>query len=234
MGNQVYKCFDSCSRSSEGCNPQKGCNCASCMDDNQFIKDVLEHMKNNFCVDLQHIHMAGMSAGALMTYNTALRLSDEIASIAPAAGSRIIGYNTKPKHSIALLDFHGYNDDVVPANISDGMERWGGPHGSAVSLDYFYYTPLHEITKVYAEANDCDFSGNLPYPTKYDGEKQFSCNRPHGSCRNGDVVTCVGKFGHTWPLHKEYPEAYAELTIDFFFANPLKGGSVASGNATQV
>merc|ERR1719473_1153089 len=50
--NQVYKCFDSCSRSSEGCNPQKGCNCASCMDDNQFIKDLLEHMKANFCVDL--------------------------------------------------------------------------------------------------------------------------------------------------------------------------------------
>jgi hypothetical protein len=57
-----------------------------------------------------------------------------------------------------------------------------------------------KITAAFAEANGCDFGGNLPRPTRWDGFREFSCNRPHGDCGASAVVQCVGRWGHTWPL----------------------------------
>jgi hypothetical protein len=62
---QRYKCFDSCSRSAAGCDKLKGCNCASCMSDLGFVAELLEELKASMCIDLDHIHVTGMSAGAI-------------------------------------------------------------------------------------------------------------------------------------------------------------------------
>jgi poly(3-hydroxybutyrate) depolymerase len=220
MPLQVYTCFDSCKRSQYGCNPLQGCDAGSCMDDHTFIDELFEHMAKSYCIDLDHFHVTGMSAGAIMTYSLPHRIHNKIASIAPACGSNFLGYNTQINSSIAMLDMHGFTDIYVPANISGG--RFPGPRGSVVSDDYFYYTPTENITKVYANANKCDFSGNLVYKTKWDGMNNFSCNRPHGNCARGDVVQCTGNWGHTWPLHDSHPQAYAELIVQFFEENPRR------------
>ena len=43
--------------------------------------------------------------------------SDILASIAPVAGSPMIGYGDLPSVPISLIDFHGYNDDVIPYDL---------------------------------------------------------------------------------------------------------------------
>ena len=73
---------------------------------------------------------------------------------------------------------------------------------------------MPKITAAFAEANGCDFGGNLPRPTRWDGFREFSCNRPHGDCGASAVVQCVGRWGHTWPLHNTHPFACSRAGVE--------------------
>merc|ERR1712079_986828 len=81
-----------------------------------------------------------------------------------------------------------------------------GPHGSARSEDEFYYTPVPQILRNFAQTAGCK-GNNVPYPNpKYDGDRGFGCNRPFGSCVSGaEVVQCTGEWAHTWPLTHMHP-----------------------------
>ena len=77
------------------------------------------------------------------------------------------------------------------------------------------------MTATFAWAGSCDGASNLPYPTKFDGMHEFACNQPHGRCATGvSIIQCVGRWGHTWPLHNVHPFAYADLVLDFFRRHP--------------
>lgn len=244
-----YTCYKSCKGSPHGCNELRGCNCASCMQDGRFVRQLLDRLESELCVDLDRIHLTGISNGALMVYQLALDLAGRVASVAPVAGSRFLGYNRQPAAPVALLDIHGYADIYVPANasaravttttnVSKPLKHrtivtttvvttavLTGPAGSIASEDDFYYTPLANLTAAYAAANGCA-GANLPRPTRWDGARAFSCNRPHGECGASAVVQCAGDWGHTWPLHEVDPLAYAELVLRFFDEHPLvrRGG----------
>jgi poly(3-hydroxybutyrate) depolymerase len=223
---QRYKCFDSCSRSAAGCDKLRGCNCASCMNDLGFVTGLLEELKQTMCLDLDHIHVTGMSAGAIFTYTLPHHLGHQIASIVPAAGSNFLGYNGELESPVSVMDIRGFSDSYVPANASNGLRQ--GTGGSVLSTDYFWYTPVSNLTAVYGRAVECEGTDTgaaqalayNPYPTKWDGEQSFSCHRPHGRCKKGEVVQCQGAFGHTWPLHEKHPLMFAELAVQFFEQTP--------------
>jgi poly(3-hydroxybutyrate) depolymerase len=144
------------------------------------------------------------------------------------AGSRIYGFNISPRSPISLLEVHGYNDQTVPANASNGMG--GGPPGASVSDDHFYYTEIPHVTRVFADAAGCA-GPNRPYPTPFDRLNGFQCNTPHGACGERSVIQCTGGWGHTWPLHVARPLAYARLVLDFFSAHPLPADEAAEADA---
>lgn len=225
---EQYSCFDSCMRSARGCDTINGCNFASCMDDQAFTRALLARTLRSVCVDLDSIHVTGISAGGMMTYQTAMDLSPLLASAAPIAGSRIYGYNAPPRSPISLLEVHGYQDQTVPANASNGLG--GGPPGASVSDDHFYYTEVPHITRAFASAARCA-GENRPYPTAFDGIVGFQCNTPHGACGERSVVQCTGNWAHTWPLHVVRPFAYARLVLGFFAAHPLPSAAAAEADA---
>lgn len=66
--NDLYVCYNSCLRSKPGCSMRNGCNSASCMDDVGFIKELVDHLVATLCVNLDQIHLTGISAGAIMVY----------------------------------------------------------------------------------------------------------------------------------------------------------------------
>lgn len=221
----AYTCYTSCFSGNHTCHRHLGCNFASCMNDRSFIAALLDELEGKLCIDLDHVHVTGISAGALMVYQVALDLSHRIASIAPIAGSRILGYNFAPTHPVSVLDSHGLSDIYVPANATSTYRSdWPkpGPHGSARSEDEFYYTPTPQVLNMFAKTAECSFNENLPYPQpKVGGIRGFSCNMLYGKCASGaDIVQCTGEWGHTWPLTHTHPFAYAEITIDFFLAHP--------------
>ena len=216
---EQYACFDSCIRTMRGCDYVMGCNFASCMDDRAFIRALLARTLRSLCIDLNRIHATGISAGGMMTYQVALDFGDVVGSVAPIAGSRIYGFNKLPRVPISLLEVHGYDDDTVPANASNGLG--GGPPGSSVSNDHFFYTEVPYILGAFAVAAGCT-GPNMPFPTRFDGIRGFQCNMPRGACGAHSIVQCTGKWGHTWPLHLTRPFAYAGLVLDFFAAHPLQ------------
>ena len=236
----VYKCYTSCTQSPNGCNPHEGCDNSSCMDDKGFLTALLDHLEASLCVDTSSVHFTGISTGAMMVLTMALHIPDRIASVVSIAGSRFLGFNTPPTkagHKVSFMDVHGFEDNTIPANASNGFKptKYPGPHGSGVSNDGFYYTPIPNITSVWAENNGCDNSGNKHFATKFDGvaadddeaggDWKWSCNLPHGDCGGADVVQCTGQWDHTWPFcpYNQYPCAntnYAELTIDFMQSHP--------------
>ena len=65
---------------------------------------------------------------------------------------------------------------TVPANVSNGFLGQPGPAGSTWSSDGFYYTPLDNVTQVYAQVNRCgERDPSAVYETAHDGELYWSC-----------------------------------------------------------
>ncbi len=239
-----YPCHRSC-QVKYGCDDPSeyganGCDCSSCTDDAGYILSVLEHLESELCIDRRRIHATGMSNGALMAYEVATgsnhELSRKIASIAPAAGAPLMGFNDgpHPAGATALLDMRGLIDNTVPANISNGWPApWlpgeAGPHNSATSSDGFYYTPIDNITARWATTLGCANDGIEHYPTRFDGIADFYCVRPHGRCQrpgdgaNAEVVRCYHNGGHSWPwtIQMWFGEFFfAEFIFEFFDRHP--------------
>ena len=221
-----YDCYASCEQS-VGCDVTAGCQCASCYDDIGFIKDMLDLLERELCVDLNHIHATGCSNGGMMAYAVAYGLPDRIASIAPVASAALLGFDEVPQFPTSIMEFHGTGDSIIPANTSESYGDNVAPDGATFSSDGFYYVSQPQMTGRFAEAAQCAAAGKpgkdvVHYPTDYDDVRGLSCVMPYGKCGTGlDVVQCSGSWGHTWPLGSTVPLAYGRMVYDFFAAHPL-------------
>ena len=241
-----YPCHTSCAMLAEhGCDHNDnrsaaGCDCATCADDGLFVEALLDVLEATLCIDTRRIHLTGMSNGAIMNYEATTgrghpSLGRRIASVAPAAGAPLMGFNFPPHAPISLMDIRGELDNTVPANISNGWPApWlpgqvePGPNNSTLSGDGFFYTTIDNITSSWAPVLGCEgpqFAQH--YPTRFDGISGFYCVAPQGRCveqgRHHSLVRCFHTGGHTWPwrlLMLAGENYYAELVFDFFEAHP--------------
>mmetsp|Transcript_122605 Transcript_122605/g.358058 ORF Transcript_122605/g.358058 Transcript_122605/m.358058 type:complete len:441 (-) Transcript_122605:170-1492(-) len=200
-----YPCYTSCqsgpgSLAPQGCRDK--CSSSSCVNDTLFFEALLDHVEDTLCVDRRRMHVGGMSVGGVMAYSMLSKFAGRLASGLPVAGSALLGFWHPPQHPIALMDIHGYMDNTIPANLSNGF-RWPhrkAPHGGVFSNDGFYYTPNIELTSSVAAANGCA-GGPLPWPTPQDGSAEWHCLQPHGACASGQpVVRCVWNGNHMLPF----------------------------------
>ena len=237
-----YPCHLSC-RELHGCDSDDTeavlCDCASCADDDGFVLQLIERLELQLCIDPRRIHAAGYSNGAIMAYEAAtggnVALGRRLASIAPAAGGPLMGFanGPPPLGAVAMLDMRGVLDNTCPANVSNGWPApWlpgqPGPHGSALSGDGFFYSPIDNVTAAWATSLGCANSSTGPvhYPTRFDGIEAFHCVAPFGLRCGGetsDIVRCYHSGGHAWPFAIAMLLGrwwYAELVFDFFEAHP--------------
>lgn len=123
-----YPCMRTCQRAF-GCDPDApneaaGCDSSTCADDASFVGGLLDALEAALCVDRRRVHATGMSNGAIMSYEAATgqntALSVRFASIAPAAGAPLMGFNRAPPAggAVALLDIRGAFDNICPANVT--------------------------------------------------------------------------------------------------------------------
>ena len=96
-------------------------------------------------------------------------------------------------------------DTVVPANISNGFLGQPGPRGSTWSSDGFYYTPLDNLTEVFAQVNGCgEREDAAAFETARDGELLWHCVQPFGECQSGaSLVRCSSLANHVWPSFED-------------------------------
>ena len=134
-----------------------------------------------------------------MTYQIGQSFSDKVASIAPVAGLPLVGFNIKPAYPISLLDIHGTRDHYVPANHSEDYSGWHvAPYQATLSADGMYYTPLHNVTQIWAETDGCSvlnqnqfkvnkMAHNSTFPMAQDTTR---CNSDRAE-RGGEAAACV-------------------------------------------
>eukprot|EP01046_Picozoa_sp_COSAG06_P059613 COSAG06_NODE_12391_length_1388_cov_1.213344_2_plen_136_part_01 len=94
----------------------------------------------------------------------------------------------------------------MQANVSNGFLGQPGPSGSTWSSDGFYYTPLDNLTQIYAQVNRCgEREQGQVYETAHDGQLYWHCMQPFGDgCESGaSVVRCSSLADHVWPSFED-------------------------------
>jgi len=186
-------CYESC----PSCDSSNSCDWTSCHDDIAFTRAMVESVESQFCVDMNSIHLSGVSNGGMFSYYAASRLSDILASIAPVAGSPLIGFGEVPVNAVSLIDLHGVNDDTIPYDHAHAEGT--GPHNSVISWDGYYYEPKHQTIRAWQNEKGC-VEEPQAWPTSMDGVTQFTCRQWDGCNGGTQVVACTGSHGHDYPF----------------------------------
>jgi len=195
--------------------------CGYALDNNvndvQFIRAMLKKLERQFNIDPLKIYATGISNGGKLAYRLACELSDEIAAIAPVAGSLDLP-DCRPRHPVSVVIFHGTADENllyeggVPKKIYDNHPRVDSPVSYAVSF--------------WVKHNGCS---NIPQRE----EKGNILHEVYSEGRDASEVELYTIKGgtHSWPggvkWAKDAPEPTKEISAtdvmwDFFIRHPKK------------
>lgn len=173
------------------------------MDDVGFMRELIYRIEQIYKVDSNRIYVTGFSAGAMLAYLLGAELSDEIAAIAPVAGSigghanetasplRIIA---SPSQPVSVIVFMGTSDPNY--------------YGAKVDIFGFSSLSVHDSVAFWVEHDGCS---KIAQNTTGNPVKSVYSNGLKGT----EVVlyTLIGG-GHEWPSNA------ADIIWDFFKNHP--------------
>lgn len=180
---------------------------ATMVDDVGFVRDTIDAIGREYCVDPRRVFATGMSNGGFLSHRLACEASDRIAAIAPVAG--VLGVlPCLPRRPVPVMHFHGTLDPLV--------SYYGLPLGfTSVPLTFAGWQLRQRCT----------------------GPEQVTYARgdarcvARGGCTGGsEVVLCtIDRGGHTWPGGLPIPvlgvtSRYLDATgmmLDFFARHPM-------------
>ena len=168
------------------------------VDDVQFVRDLLDRVERDWCVDRRRVHAMGFSNGAGFSHRLACELSERVASIGPVSGTVAIP-TCAPRRPVPVLHTHGTLDVVVP--------YLGGSFGGFEAV-------AATITR-WATLDGCSDA-----PTESYRRGNVRC-ATQSRCREGAEVTLctVTNGAHAWPANGDL-RATAHI-LDFFARHPM-------------
>ena len=205
------------------------CNWCGCVDDEAFIRAVVDDIMANACIDRHRVYLTGMSAGGMMTSWLYSRTGDVFAAFAPIAGPNPRDFRGLPAPvdaNASILYLHGTGDTWVR-------------HDGLMSSDGYYYEAVwSEIGHIarHLYGTDCPAipaAGAPPTGGKWsDWAVADAIQAPAGAglaCRTVDcaapgsdsreLVYCLWSGGHNWPKASGKREAALwgnRLMVGFF------------------
>lgn len=207
-------CYDSCPL----CDSLHSCDFSTCHDDIGFIGLLIRTLSDQYCVDMDHVHMTGLSNGGMFAWHAASVAPQlGLASINPVAASPFLGFGLPPAvGKVSVMDFHGLADAVIPENVDMAFSE--GPHGSLVSLwNGFYHSDKKSLMEEWSLNYGCEMN-EVPYETNMDGVGGFHCYER--KCPEGiGMVRCTGSYGHSWPFNNQRIEG-AKIAWEFMKLHP--------------
>ena len=152
-------------------------------DDIAFIRELLDRIESDLCIDAKRVFVSGMSNGAAMSSFVACAMPDRITAIAPVAAS-VFPRTCPGVRAIPVISFRGTDDFCVP--FEGGTSQCGQQFPVAAAKD---------AMKSWAEHDGCN-----PIPA----EQQFSANVDtiaYSECTDDTAVVLfiIEGGGHTWP-----------------------------------
>jgi polyhydroxybutyrate depolymerase len=181
------------------------------IDDIGFIHDLIDKMEQKYTINSSRIYITGLSAGAFMSYSIGAYLSDEVAAIAPVAGtiggrtnkSEPYSYIPNPENPVSVIAFHGTADLNVPY---DGSK---------------FFVSVNTSISFWVEHNECNPSPEINTSASGKIIRSTYTNGDNGT----EVVLYTIKGGpHYWPGNKFYDPideiSATDLIWEFFAAHP--------------
>jgi polyhydroxybutyrate depolymerase len=153
------------------------------VDDVAFIRDLLDSIEADLCIDTQRVFVAGMSNGAAFAQIVACAMPDRITAVA-AVAALVYPQRCGTDAPIAVIGFHGTDDPCVPFA--------GGTSACGQKLPV---TAIEESAKNWASHDGCDIAP---------AEQQLTAHVrtiAYSRCKNETAVVLfvVEGGGHTWP-----------------------------------
>ena len=178
--------------------------------DDDYLIALLDDIEGRYCIDLDRVHLAGMSLGAWRSALTGCRHPNRFASIA------LVTVEVHPGCAMPVIAFHGTADETAP--YGEGADPGVRVTGQLAALP-----GARDNAASWAEAAGCSAPPLVEEPAE-DTEL-----RTYEDCDDGidvQLYTMVGA-GHVWPGSPiELPGAFdhvdaTALILDFFGDHPL-------------
>jgi polyhydroxybutyrate depolymerase len=184
-------------------------------DDVAFIDALIHTLETNYRIDSKRIYATGISNGAFFSFRLACDLGNEIAAIAPVAGSIPVGFNDTCKNDpVSVMMINGTADRLVPY---DGG-RVGGPfvaQGDSI--------PVSQTVSIWVKTDGCTQAPRTSTVLDVDSaDGTTTAIQTFDGCQDGtsvELYTVTGG-GHTWPGGPQYlPPAIIGVTSRDFDAS---------------
>lgn len=201
-------------------------------DDVGFVATMIDRLRQRYRIDAGRIYATGLSNGALFAERLGCDLAQQIAAIAPVAGTMPadMAGQCHPVRPVAVLQIGGTADPIMPFGGGAVADFGGRGEGGRV-------LSFAETGSFWARSNGCANLGMpqaLPVNAPLDRTRVTSA--AYTSCPAGGAVQLltVHDGGHTWPGGPQYARRLAvglasrqidaSATIaDFFLAQPATG-----------
>jgi polyhydroxybutyrate depolymerase len=161
-------------------------------DDVGFVRDMLDNLASDLCVDPQRIFATGMSNGGFLSHRLACELADRIAAVAPVAG--VMGLpSCTPVRPVPIMHFHGTADPLVPYMGGQPLDlpEFGGV------LPTFPSVP--DTFEGWRQRNGCPDPAQQPAAITYQNG-DVTCQTYQDCQGDAETTLCtVDGGGHTWP-----------------------------------
>jgi poly(3-hydroxybutyrate) depolymerase len=180
-------CYASC-RSLGVCTSQDSkCAWASCYDDALFIEQLIDHIGDSACIDLDAIVISGESNGGMLMWDLVKKIPAKFAAVLPIYGAPLVGYGTIPPNKgaadLPMLYLTGRSDRLIPPKGGNG----GG---------WLYLSAAASVANV-AATHGCS-SSTRSATTPYSGGRHNLACVEHTGCSGGRVMLCEYDGGHSF------------------------------------
>jgi polyhydroxybutyrate depolymerase len=171
------------------------------VDDQAFIRQIIADVGTLTKINPKQIYATGFSNGALLSYRLACEMSETFAAVAPVAGV-LISTDCLPTQPVAVIDFHGLTDNVVPYAGGGVVPGSGQP-----------FPPVEKSIAHWANLDGCADSPQVEQTAVF-------THTTYSACQSGSAVElyAVKGIGHSWP--SQYVVPAAQIIWDFFKAHP--------------
>ena len=168
------------------------------VDDEGFIKALIENVATRYAVDPKRVYATGISNGALFTHYFAGRNPDLITAIACVAGGlpQPFDQSFDPKYPVSALLINGTEDPIVPFN---GGAIAPGARGKVLSTV--------DTLKRWIAKNKCQAVPRpFPIPDRDPGDGCVASGYQwyQGDFASEVIFVKVHGGGHTWPGSIQY------------------------------
>lgn len=164
-----------------------------------FIGALIDHLGEQFCLDLARVYVTGISNGGQAASALACVLDERIAAIAPVAGLVDSGDDCNTVRPVPMLAFYGQADPIalfeggLAPFVAGSPTEVGVPLGSLPMAVIFEGPVTGRVARI-AERYGCDPDPSTEMVAEHVERTSYAC--PTGA----DVALVVATDGgHAWP-----------------------------------